>query len=259
MKHLLSLVFIIVLINSSCSLFQDPNEQTMINIEEEYRVDLWQDLVPGENPLEIVVSTVISSPCNNSEMRLAKVVSGSKIFVSIIDIINPTNCEPTSDPLLNSVLFDLSSGSYDVDFDLDLAVSNNGVLDITESNFSLNMDTPNGIKMGITNLQRIPNDRIWGSIEVSNESELSLINNFLNSLQQYSNPTHGLSSGNYGHFSINNQGGVSLYGEPAHSLMRHFIVHSNANPQEIKFLFEGFRQSNPGSTLLAVNSDGTTL
>ncbi|MEM7345133.1 MAG: hypothetical protein AAF485_12885, partial [Chloroflexota bacterium] len=95
-------------------------------------------------------------------------------------------------------------GTYNFDVALRNTVVNKGKLIVTADNYSISMETQEGIIFLHNNLQKIPDHAFWGYV-VCDESEWENLQTAL------TNQLSGLAvapdyrSGYYGHFEINNR------------------------------------------------------
>jgi hypothetical protein len=265
MKILVTWILVVNLVFlGSCSLFEDPQEQTQIEVTSEFQLELSQLLIPGPNPLMIKVSTINTPSCKESKIRILKSQDSKEITVGIIDIFNPINCEITNEVISESVNFLLNNGQFGFTLFLNAsstnqfqnAISNMGTINSSYDRFSLMLDTQNGFELGDMVIQKIPDKLLWGYLVAQNEEELSIFNDLINHISDQVDDNLGLDNGNYGYFSFQDGqiSDITMENNPIYS--KSFIYHSNNSAVELSAHFAEFKEQHPNVIIHVQHSEG---
>lgn len=204
-KICFSLLACLLLLVLSCADAPIDDNEVVINIPIDFTVDMWENLEGNaRDNLDLIVKTTRVYDCTNFEID-TQLDEGEKTFVlTLEDIIEPSDCEPypaAAQAWIN--LDELSIGNYTILINLKDAITNQGSLVVSDARFVLEMESPDGIELLREELNRVPENFIWGYVSYEGNNSLATVNNFIVALEQIA-PTNLISDGYYGHFSINN-------------------------------------------------------
>ena len=93
-KSVFVILFFLVLGFESCNVSSLDDPIVIADLEDEFVLDLWENLGPAERSLVFRITSVATEECSNYSIESPHYISGNKINVSIKDIIAPSACEP---------------------------------------------------------------------------------------------------------------------------------------------------------------------
>ena len=199
-KNLFSFIFFIaLLITGACK--RDSSEQIkVIDIKKEFSIQPWEILkVSGSEFGFLIAST--DKKCDGTKMRIVPLVSQSSVSINLQAFINPDSCLNTTDVVRDTTKLGLlSNGNYALQINLKDVVLNKGTLAVSDTKLSLQMQTTDGITIPVTDISRVPQGTIWGTLKYNADQE-NLVNAFSDSLKTYAH-NFSLVNGNYGYFQF---------------------------------------------------------
>lgn len=195
--------FLSLALLSLASCKKDDDSNVLINIEEEFDVQLFEELLPGQNNLRVHVSTKENLACSNVILGHSSSSDEGSIIISIdsLELIGDCdNIEATAHT--NAELGNIETGTYNLEINLALnSITNEGKIIVSAEGYSIEMETTHGLTMLENNLLGIPDDYFWGYIYQLDNSGGNISTQFLGSLNAYGQ-TSELKDGHYGHFDI---------------------------------------------------------
>jgi hypothetical protein len=191
-------IFLLFFIFLACGKQADP--AIIINVEEEFSIDLWENLSTSSNSFAFNLSTVKRTfACRNYEIEFDANRSGKSLSINLLGIIEPDNCEAGNGSAVGVADFQsFETGAYPISIDIKDKVTNKGFLEVTEEYYQLHMDTKDGITLEENRLYRIPKDLIWGAIQFK---DVKIIDAFIKEIETISEPAE-IKEGNYGYFRL---------------------------------------------------------
>ena len=257
------LLILAVLCLGSCQLekLQEPIVITK-DIEPEFYIDLQEYLHPTNRQLKFKVRTIKDQECLNASVETDYYSLGREIELSINSIMEPADCKAGAAPAKSEIYAGkLTNGAYKFDVALRNTVVNNGTLTISDDNFSIKMETQEGIIFLHNNLQKMPVDAFWGYV-VCKESDWENLNTELtDKLTGLASPAD-YRSGYYGYFEINNNtpGNRKVFLTEPPAVDFHFPLlfqlKENVDENRVKAVLESFRDTHPDIQLEGRNTDG---
>ena len=204
-------------------------------------MDLWEDLRLGSKIFQLTIETIEEENCTNSTIEFSYLHSSSNINISIQDILTPADCSPGQAPAKSTVdIGNLAPGFYELDIDLKNTIFNKGQLTVTDSRFTIDMNSDDGISFLRRELLRIPNQTIWGYIGFHNSSDAIIALNFTQELEAISS-TRSLEKGYYGHFNINSDGKLNMEHPFDANQSRTFFHEFNGEDTALQNLVDTYR------------------
>lgn len=200
MKRFLTLFLVLGVVCTACKKEEDP--ALILNIEEEFSINLWEELGQNSRDFQLNLLTIKKNfKCQNYEVGFDKSQTGNNLFVTINDIIEPTDCLPGENKALGNVDFGkLTDGFYNLKISLKDQVTNEGLLEVKEDYYQISMNSKDGIAIDNSKLYRVPDRLIWGFVQYKDEN---ITTAFLEELADFTKPIN-LEDGNYGHFNLEN-------------------------------------------------------
>ena len=109
---------LLIVLSISCSKEKDdPTE--IININDDLRVIMLEELKEGENYFTFTVETITDQNCQNYQIDYSLVKNSSQINLSINQLSLPEDCQPGNAPARQSIrVGELSPQDYDLQINL---------------------------------------------------------------------------------------------------------------------------------------------
>jgi hypothetical protein len=233
------------------------NDPVLIpEVEDEFYLDMWENLTPEGRYLEWRLRTIDNASCEEAYLDYTYDRGGRAIDLAINAIINPVDCTPGEQPL--EVGIDagrLVNDTYDLSFSLRESVTNSGQLDVTEQLYEINFEDPSGFVLLRNKLYRIPDQVIWGYVHANTPELKAAAAAFNNDLSQITDPVV-LENGYYGHFTILNRN-ISLNNDFTPIGATIFYYQLNGDDDRLSNLIEENRSNySEGLTIKVYNTLG---
>ena len=183
---------------------QTPNDQ-IINIEEEFNIDITEQLGDSERSLIFNVSTIDAFDCLNYRIDCSCENAPSNATLYIEEILEPIEClEGISSAKCQSILENLREGENPFRIVIKEAVINEGLIRKTAEEYTIELETNHGLGTFKKELKIIPDDFIWASVTSNDQEQLNALDTMLAEiLSTYEVPQ--INDGYYGYFSISDQ------------------------------------------------------
>lgn len=224
---------------------KNKDNNIIVNIEDDFYVDMFEDISNGERRFELRITTIKDQPCLNASIDydLDFEEQSNTIDLSINDLVDPEQCIEGSEPVFVIVPFgSLNSGTYTFNINLKDAVVNKGRLVVYNDRYEMSMESDDGIEIVHEELMRIPNNTIWGYVgyDVNNASAdatdfISELKNLPNVFDVQNNNLY--KPGYYGYFNLEDNKDILLSGEINANNFRSFIFQQeDENPTNVETL-----------------------
>lgn len=197
--------FLLLAILSLSSCLKDDDGNVKINIDEEFEVFLYEELLPEQNRLMLHIQTIEKLECSNYDLGHSNTIDEETIIVSIDDLELEGDCDDIETiAQTNASLGTFEEGVYKMEINLNLnSITNKGRLTLANGVYSIEMETTHGININNDNLKTIPNGYVWGYVVLLDNSANTAREEFFNNLDSYTRVAD-LPNGHYGHFNILN-------------------------------------------------------
>lgn len=205
MKIKALILFITGLLISGCSLIQDPEEQTIINLDKLYEITLQQDLKPGNNALILQVSTAKEIQCPDSELYVEGTTSSKDLSIRINAANEIQDCAPELIRLHQHIATGINDGDYNIQFIVNSIITDSGLLNVEDELFQLELSSFDGITLNNSKLRMVPDNIIWGIIYGKNEGHTEAITEVQDQMSNLLDEIT-IDNGEYGYFHIDDQG-----------------------------------------------------
>lgn len=244
---------------ASCNLTSLDEPIVVANVEDEFYIDLWEDLGKTERTFSIIFQTIENFECTNFSINVSDLL-GEKNFNFIVnEIITPNNCDPGQAPAIRSIgIGDLNAGPYNLNINLKNIVTNQGRLNVGDDRFTIYLETENGIKLLHRELRRVPDQFIWGFLSYEEPEMAATAQEFLNTIDS-STEEIALEPGYYGYFTIKDDGTIFILRDvPANTTeITSFFYRYDQNTGLLEDAVEAFKSEHPEVQLLVRHSDGS--
>ena len=255
---------------TDCSKEDANDENVLINIQDEFYIDLWEDLSDGHRTLVIPVKTIQLQECRDYAIAFESEISLSEsyrsITLSLNDLIPPADCIEEEAPARAEIgLGGLQNDSYNIRINLKDAVVNHGQLYVTDEYYRLETVTDNGIEVLHSRLMRIPANICWGYVAYENESEAETAENIVKALDDLAAVSNlnevaeGYDAGYYGYFTLDQSNKISLNEAITSNYHQTFIFRYEDNFTEIEDLVNTECSNHPGLKIMVYNELGEVI
>jgi hypothetical protein len=255
-RNLLAIVMGICLV-TSCGL-DDLNDPILVtNVEDEFYIEMWEDLSPSNRTLSLRVRTIQDDTCLNTTINTTLLKLGNELILEVNGINEPEDCLEGMAPAKGEeVVGTLSAGLYKMEINLQNTVFNAGQLETNQNRYFLNMETENGINIPSSVLLRVPDNSFWGYIDYG-PNELDALA-FIESLEEVATRPN-LSIGYYGYYTVKNDPNdwIEITNRPnSNRLVSFLLVYEEENESTIKNMIADFRSNNSSLGLSVKNYQG---
>ena len=197
--------------------------------------------------------------CENARLVIETSTPGNDIIVDVQELEQDPDC--TILPTIVSSFLSLDpypEVSYDLQIIVGGVLKNEGTLLFDDEVYTMEFEEVNGITPGVTELHRIPESIIWGTISNPGESK-ELFDSFLAQSEAFTNPL-GLEIGNYGHFTIGPDQEVNLNADSGQLSNYVYVIRLSHSTENFAAFLAEFRGELPTSaTVTCTTWDGQSL
>ncbi len=242
-----------LMMSSACKKNSDY-QGSLIDVPKDFNAKMWQSLNDNGGDFALVLSTTKTQSCNNTVVNAYPNIYGNNVIVTIKDLTAPTNCTGTGDIARDTAdVSQLANGNYNFQLNLKDAVFNKGLLSVTDTKYTLSMETQNGIIVDATDLMRVPNNIVWGLVNYDNGSDTQ-VDQFLSDLKSVAHII-SLENGEYGHFQINsNTISLPAEGQTLRPNTKKFFLKLDNSINNLSNVVQKYRQQYGTKMNLTVNT-----
>lgn len=201
MKHLIQLA-LIALIFPSCS--KDDENSGNGKINSTISVTIIEGLSESKNTLNILSETMAQQPCSNYGLICSYEKEANYIKITYKGINQPEICLTATGPARTGISYDLTNGTYDIEFIND-DISNLATLLVDDEKYTIQMLSENNVILKRNILYKIPQKTYWGTIGYHQEASLELVEEFIDLLKQEGANFKLFKNGDYGYFTISSE------------------------------------------------------
>jgi hypothetical protein len=256
-KNSLLTIGSLLCILSACNLDQNKEPIVVPVLEDEFYLDLWQNLSPQGSELVIEFKTLKEEECLNTEVLSNYSRSNRNLTLTLFDILAPETCIPGLAPAQGEEqLTSLGQGTYNLIIELQEIVANEGVLSIDDTAFRVETPT-NGFQWQHGRIERMPASALWGYLSYTTDEERLLAEQRLAQLADFTS-LPDWSAGYYGYFTLDETGNFSLADRliPADTAVVPFLLTTEDTTMLGDWLETTRNQLNEGMQLHVYNGVG---
>lgn len=256
------LLFTLLIICSFSSCLKDPASEELINIKNEFSITLTQQLSTEGSHFALRTTTLTDQDCADNMINAnINLTSNDKLIFNIENISQGIDCEGDQHSIQSTNSIPLENNYYPFSIFLKNSIESTGGVTVSEGSFSINLNEQNGVIIDRTYLNRIPNDIIWGSILLlDNSLELQdILGAFKGNIQETISEDHNLVSGDYGFFKIGENLNIS---GTSNNLTLHqneyleFVFKINGDLNELRAEILNFKNQQTGIELNVMDWTG---
>ncbi|WP_235296109.1 hypothetical protein [Portibacter marinus] len=251
-------LFLVLLLFGGCSLFNEPGSELILNVDNEFEVDIIEHLQPEGRDLRFAMSSINEVMCEESELVLQTAKSSNAINIKINEIAVMDNCNSGMSYPYGEADFKLRNRDYQLSIQVKELNSHFGMLNVSEEEYIITMEDSKGLVLTRNNLQKIPNSFAWGYYQNTANGSSDLISSFLRENNLVVRPLVHLKPGFYSYFSIDSEGNVIIDDLPYSGSIEK-IAFDNIDLTKVKDNLSTFKTQNPDLKFTMYFSDGTIL
>ncbi|MEL6923966.1 MAG: hypothetical protein AAFO94_07950, partial [Bacteroidota bacterium] len=188
-NYILYLLIFSLFISITACRKTDINPELVINVDDEFTLDLWEDLQTGSPQFNLLVQTIKEYDCADNTIRHRIDPRENIVVITLEQIDQKSDCTPGQAPASSLIpLEGLAPGNYGLRIKLKETIPNEGSLTITPKKYTLTLsDESVGIKLVRNELLRVPRGTIWGFGAYQSDSDKTYLDKFFSDLEQLGN------------------------------------------------------------------------
>lgn len=225
MKKVVVLLSLMIPLLWSCNIENLDDPIIVGNVEDEIYLDLFEELSLPNRGLTLRMETIEMEDCLNATLETDHTRGPTRLSLEILQVLPPGECDLGLAPAKGvEEVGILANTNYSFLVNIRNTVDSEGTLEVTEDAIRLSFPTENGFRLRTPELLRIPDDLIWGYVEIpatGNEAGAREIIEEIGAIAE----NHTLIQGYYGYFQTDNQG-------------EFFIIENNPDRQHLSYGFK---------------------
>lgn len=243
------LYLILVTILSGCGVSSSTDPVIISTVQAEMQLDLAN---PLKAPTQFAFRmSTLEEKCADAQILADGAIQGNNVHIAVSGLLVEPYCPGDLTKTEKDVYLDLEPGEYNLSMAIGEDLFNTGILSFDGDTYTMNIQSPLGIKIGHSELNRIPEGIIWGSI--SGEQNISEVRDmFLAAIQPITSES-ALKEGYYGHFTIYDSDilNVSLVDDDVYDFNHLFVYHLDGNTNGLQFALDNFRDSHGDEIIIS--------
>ncbi len=239
MRKLLPAISLLLLLGACQK--EEPDQGTLIQIEKEFEVSLWEQLSTDGRDFQIIIESTETKECLNYRVDYALNVFTENYIITLKSIVEPSDCLPGIAPAKAKIsLGQPSDNFYNLDLNLGESINNKGRLTVSNDKYSLKLYTLNGLEQGNFDLWKIPENLVWGYATFNDEAYRQVALDFEAELKSITEEVQ-LNQGYYGYFEIDSDQAANVFAQDKKSKSVNFIRKINTSISELNKLANKYR------------------
>ncbi|GLR15698.1 hypothetical protein [Portibacter lacus] len=257
MKFKFGFIALLFLVGS-CSYFSDPGSELVLNVDNEFEIEMVEILEPTQRSLAINITLLDQFKCQDSELGLVQNISNNNLSIIIQDIITPPDCNDETSYPQGTATFHVNNNTYDLGIQVQEQVNQNGILQVSDKGYELDLSTAKGLIIDQPYINKIPSRFIWGYYQAVDSSEQEIIESFLLRNDYSTRPLTYMKPGKYSYFEIDEQGEIFVNDAPSSGIVK-TLAFDLADLNEIKEVVSNFKATHSDINLKLFGSDGSVF
>ncbi len=181
-----------------CNTFEDP----YMPIEGNIKLSLFEQLDSIERKIFLVIESEREYDCENYLFEFETQVTGSKLTIDLQRIYKPNVCYSGRGPA--TATFNLT-GLADSIYDLEIKLPNfsrEGYVQKFSDKYRLEMSGTAPVLIPVNEIQRVPENVIWGMLEYNNPMSVAYVDTFYMYLHDFGAKENTYANGEYNFFQV---------------------------------------------------------
>ena len=208
MKRTITICLLFGVFLFSCD---DAAESEIVNtLGTDVQFSMVEYFEPGQRTLSFKFLTQKDFPCINYQIKSNYRMEGEALVISLSEVEGADVCLEAIAPAASFVdVGELANGEYPVVIEVGEALTNTGLLSVTDESFDLAMNEEQGLVIQTPRVLRIPSGVIWGNVYAAEPDIVgSATQDVLNQLRGAGATSKMLVEGDYGYFSVDASGNI---------------------------------------------------
>jgi hypothetical protein len=237
--HKLIIYLILATLWSACDMADKADPVVISTIQADMQIDLAN---PFDAPMQFAFRmSTLEEKCADAQILADGAIQGQSVHIAVSGLLVEPNCSGDLEKVKKDVNIDLLPGNYDFSLAIGEDLFNTGVLSFDGIAYTLEMYSVLGIKIGHSNLYKIPEGVIWGSIS-GNQSLSELTGDFISALNPIISEVE-LQEGYYGHFTMQKSGiqNLMVAGDVVFDFNYSFVYRLGGDLDALQSVIDNFR------------------
>lgn len=236
---LCSIIFLCLVISCKKTTEVDPP------FEENIKIRMTETVDSVKRVLNLICVTEKIFPCSNWGIETVHSVTDDKITIQFIRISYPNICATSLGPASAIINLDgLANKTYELELNFGTSKID-GQLNVTPGSFNVVIPAQTKVQFINTDLKRIPDNTIYGTIGYHSTSTSSLVQKFIDTLLLYGAIPTLYTPGDYGEFEIEANGQIKQTQDPGYYFTRRYIFSYSNNSGVFRDLVKRFGRNYP--------------
>lgn len=212
----------------------------MEKVDSDIKIEMWETMDSTKRTLQFNCSTEKAYGCSNYGISKTFSKSSDKIDIDFNGILIYDFCLTALGPATTTIDFGtLPNGTYNLNIKVAKEKSN-GQLIVTPDYYEIKLDNQKQLQIINSPLQRVPTNTIWGTVGYHTSSSATLVQSFINSLQNLGATTQTYQSGDYGYFQVDSSGQILPPQNHGYYFVKPFILNYNGNTSALHTLVKDY-------------------
>lgn len=230
------------------------NASDTSSLDENLKISMRENIKDAKRTLLFYIATEKIYPCSNYSIETSTTTGSDKIVISFIKINTPGVCLTSLGPATAVIALEgLSARTYT----LELHTGNdviNGQLTVSADQYVLTLPVQTKIESINPQLNRIPENTIFGTIHYHHSTTVGTVNKFIDSLQYSGAAAKTYLPGDYVQFKIETNGQIKQTQDPGYYFTRYFIFNYTGDATPFKNLVQRYGVTYKDSLLATINT-----
>lgn len=223
----------------SCS--KDIDSTQVINLEKQYNIQLHQSLSNEGAIPSLLLSSVEFQECTNTTISFETNITNASAAINLLNVELDGECVVST--ISVEEIIDLGNLVEEKEIVISLSdvIDNQGILTDENDQFSLVMESEDGIIISHNEINKIKNGMLWGFVSNIESDDFF---DFLGSVEQ----SYTFDTGDYGHFYIDMDNEIHNDAISNHPNSTSFLISTNLPWEEMEERAQVFKSAHPNLT-----------
>lgn len=231
----------------------EKNESTP-DFKENIKIRMSENIDSVPRQLNFHCFTEKIFPCSNYYLQSSFSITSDKVTIHFIKVIEPGICLTSTGPASTIInLGNLQNKNYE----LEINVGNrkvSGELAVTSGYFKVTLPAQTSVEFIKPQLNRIPDNIIFGTVGYHSDTTGLIVQKFLDSLQYFGAVKANYTTGDYESFQIDSDGKIIQTQDPGYYFTRYFIYDYTKESGQLRDLVKRFGTTYPDLLVITLNT-----
>lgn len=242
----------------SCSLFQDPEEELIFNVDNQFELQLKEILHESNRELVFTLISLDAIACEATSLEINMSSNYNEINLDVVQVNYPEQCGENYSYPEGQTFLEIEKKTYNLGINILDFIKHEGTLSSDDAFYTLDLVDSKGLISSLDKLNRIPDNFIWGYQQTFTDNEKEKISNFFKNNDWPKKIPEDLNRGTYSYFTVDQFGNFKMDNLPQTGIIRTFAI-MNTSIHEASRLVNSFKTENPEIRITFFASDGSTF